>query len=146
MLENTFLSLSGHGYLHDVRCCQRDEWYATLNVIQPFHDSQSDDMWLECRFNKDRFPIFAKLDHYLSKDKTVILKFDAKYSGFQQHYAGMSENDPRFIVQLHGELLHVHECYVEGVHTLYRNKHDMKKNQSMLHKSRANYKMETFYG
>ena len=136
MLKNTFLNLSGHGYLHDVRHCQRDEWYATLNVIQPCDDSQSDDVWLECRFNMNKLPVFAKLDHYLSKGKSVILQFDAKYSGFQQCYSGISENDPRFIVQLHGELLHVHGYEVEKVYTFTFHKNDMKHNR-LLHSVRA---------
>jgi hypothetical protein len=145
MLENTFLSLSGHGYLHDVRCYRRDEWYATLNVIQPFNHSPSDDVWLECQFNMDKFPILAKLDHYLDKGKSVILKFDAEYSGFQQYYAGLSENDPRFIVQLRGKLLHAHEYDIEGLNTFYHHKRSMQ-NQRVLHKPRAHYKMEPLYG
>lgn len=132
MLKNTFLSLSGHGYLHDVRCCQPDEWYATLNVIPPCNNSQSDDVWLECRFNMKKFPILPKLYYYLSKDKSVILQFDAKYSGLQQYYAGMPENDPRFVLQLHVELLHIHGYEVEGANTFDTHKNDLQHNR-MLH-------------
>jgi len=145
MLENAFLSLSGHGYLHDMRCYQNDEYYVTLKLIHQFNDSQSDDVQLECRFNMNQFPILAKLDHYLAKDKSIILKFDAKYSGFQQYYSGMSESDPRVIIHLHGELLHVHEYYIEGTKAFDHNKHDMK-NHRLLHKPRAHYKMEALYG
>jgi hypothetical protein len=63
MLENSFLSLSGHGYLHDVRSCQNGESFLTLNLIQEVNDSRSDDLWVECRFKMDKFPIVAKLDH-----------------------------------------------------------------------------------
>jgi hypothetical protein len=132
MFENTFLNLSGHGYLHDVRWCQRDEWCATLNVIQPFNYSQSDDVWLECRFNMTKFAVLAKLNDYLSKNQSVILQFDAKYFGFQQSYAGMSENDPRFIVQLYSELICVHSYEVEEVNTFDTHKNDINRNR-MLH-------------
>jgi hypothetical protein len=136
MLENAFLSLSGHGYLHDIRCYQSDGSYATLDLIYEFNNSQSDAVWLKCRFNRNQFPIFAKLECYLAKERSIILKFDAKYSGFQQCYTGQSESDPRFIVQLQGELLYVHDYYVEGVNAFYRNKQNMK-NHNVLPRVRT---------
>ena len=133
MLENTFLNLSGHGYLHDVRC-QNDESYATLNLIQRLNDSLSDDLWIECQFNQDRFAIFDTLARFLSQGRSIILKFDAKYSGFQQCYSGMSEHDPRFILHFHAQLLYVHDYYVEGI-TIFQHAKDIK-NHRILHRKR----------
>ncbi len=136
MLENTFLNLSGLGYLHDVQSEPGGECYATLNMIHQFNGSQFEDLWVKCQFNREQFPIFSKLAHYLDENKTVLLKFDAKYSGFQQCYAGLSENDPRFIVYLHGELLNVYEYDVEGVRTLCRHNQPIQ-DHNMLHKHSA---------
>ncbi|MCD6040268.1 MAG: hypothetical protein K0S27_1668 [Gammaproteobacteria bacterium] len=124
MFEDAFLSVSGHAYLHAIQRYQSDEWYATFNLIYELNDSRSDNVWLECRFNKDQFPLFAQLDHHLIEKRSIIVKFDAKYCGFQQCYAGITENDPRFIVQIHGELLKVHEYYVEGVKAFYHHLQD----------------------
>jgi hypothetical protein len=129
MLENTFLSLSGHGYLHDIQHRQHGEWFVTLNLLHQFNNSQSDDVWLECRFDRDKFPLFSKLKQDLEKKKSILLKFDASYSGFQQCYTEQPENGPRFIVQLYGELLNVHGYYLESANIFYRNKHDRENNR-----------------
>ncbi len=134
MLEDTFLSLSGHAYLHGIRCYQNDEFYATFNLIYQLNGSRSDNVWLKCQFNRNQFPVLTDLYHYLSEDTAVIVKFDVKYAGFEQCYAGITKDDPRSIVHIHGELLTIYEyCYVKSAKAFHRNPHDPK-NFSIWHK------------
>ncbi len=144
MFENISFSLNGYGYLHEVEYSDDDKSCATLNLICEFNDSQSDDVWLECHFNTSKFPIFHKLRKSLIEGRPIILKFCAKYSGFEQYYAGVTTSDPRFIVQLRGELLNVQECHEEAFHSLYRDNCRMK-SEKALRKLRAGSKWDIFY-
>ena len=120
MFENAFLSLSGYGRLYNMRE-QNGETYISLNLINEFDDSQSDDIFIKCHVDKNQFSMMSVLARDLANDKTIILKFDAKYSGFQQCYPGMSAKDPRFILHVRAELLAVHEYCIEVDHTPYWN-------------------------
>ncbi|MEO8402616.1 MAG: hypothetical protein ABI597_12660 [Gammaproteobacteria bacterium] len=113
MFRNKFLSLSGYAYLYDIRCCQKSERLITLNLVNNCSEPCPDDIWIECNLDMRNFPVIARLEHLLALEKTIIVKFDASYSGFQQSYHGQSATDPEVIVQLKGKLLNIHEYFVE---------------------------------
>jgi hypothetical protein len=136
MFKNNFLGLSGFGYLQGIRRCHNGKMYIKLNIITGSEGSQSDEIWVECQVNISMFPAIAILEHLLARSRTIILKFDAKYSAFRQSYSGMTENDPDFIVQIHGQLLNIHEFYVKRNNTSYRYKNGIKNNM-VSHKTSA---------
>ncbi|MEO8964708.1 MAG: hypothetical protein ABI370_08555 [Gammaproteobacteria bacterium] len=113
MFEKPFLSLSGYGRLQEIGYDEEGDVCITLQLINECNGLSSDDLWIVCQVNMCKFPEIADLENYLAKGKLITVKFDAQYLGFQQCYAGMSENDPRFIVHLQGKLLNIHEYYIE---------------------------------
>jgi hypothetical protein len=123
MFGNTFVSLSGFGHLCDIGYDKDSEMYITLHLINESNDSRSDELWVKCRVNLFDFPEMARFKDYLAMERSVIVKFDAQYLGFQQCYSGMSENDPLSIVHLLGKLLNIHEYYIEeeNISSLYNH-------------------------
>jgi hypothetical protein len=136
MFKNKFFGLSGFGYLHGVRRYPNGKMYIRLNVIAESEESQTDEIWVECRVNMNMLPVMAVLEHLLARSRTILLKFEAKYSGFRQCYAGITESDPDFIVQLHAQLLTIHEFYVKRNNASYQHKNGIC-NGRVAHKPRA---------
>ncbi|MCE3239142.1 MAG: hypothetical protein K0R24_2123 [Gammaproteobacteria bacterium] len=113
IFKNETPSFSGYGYLYEIRHYENDEFDASFDLINAGYSPGGGDAFVKCRFNMDAFPILARLDRYLCQKKTVIVKFDAKYDGFQPSL-GELEGDFGFLVH-YGKLLKVYEAYVEDV-------------------------------
>ncbi|MCE3239352.1 MAG: uncharacterized protein K0R24_2333 [Gammaproteobacteria bacterium] len=124
MLKNIFKnespSFSGHGYLNEVRHYENDQFDASFDLMNVGHRPGDSGVFAKCRFNMDAFPILGRLDRYLSQKKTVILKFDAKYDGFQLPGDDL-EGNFGFLVH-YGKLLKIDEAYVEEVGVFYPDK------------------------
>lgn len=120
IFKNESPSFSGHGYLNEVRHYENDQFDASFDLMNVGHRPGDSGIFAKCRFNMDAFPILGRLDRYLSQRKTVILKFDAKYGGFQPSSDELEEN---FGFEVHyGKLLKVYEAYVEDVGVFHPDK------------------------
>ena len=137
MLRNTFVSLSGYAHLHSIDLDQDGEVSLTLHLINECDGSRSDDLWVKCRVDVDDFPIVTEFEDYLFAEKSITVKFDAQYLGFQQCYSGMSENDPHFIVHVIGKLLNIHEYCVEDESVSSRHIHSSVNKHIVSHRLRA---------
>jgi hypothetical protein len=112
MSANKLLTLGGQGHIYDMGYNHDGDVYILLNVKNEFNNKKYDGLWLKCWVDALKFPELKYVDRHLAKKKLMTLRFDAQYLGFQQSYAGISENDPSFIVHLEAKLLKIHKVSV----------------------------------
>lgn len=117
MSKGSIFTLSGTGYLNNV-IHSNGNTIARINVINRFGSSNhaSDDIWIDCQVKLNNLlPYITELESNLKFGKTVILRFNVKYSSFDFCHSGISKDDPNNILQLQGNLLSIDECFIDGV-------------------------------
>ncbi|MEO8963802.1 MAG: hypothetical protein ABI370_03940 [Gammaproteobacteria bacterium] len=118
MFKNPVFNLSGVGYLHEI--VRKDQTIvARINIINKFNSSneRSDDIWLDAHVkDNDLLQLLVDFEKNLQLKKTVILHFEAGYSGLDCCHLGLTEDDPWHIVKMQGQLFRLNEYYIDGVH------------------------------